>query len=110
MPTFITYASFSTEGCKGLIAKPEDRAVALKPMFDAVGATIKTIYFTTGSNDAVVISEAPDGTDAITLSMVVGASGAMSSLETVRAWTSAEFVEIAQRAGSVASTYSPPGS
>lgn len=110
MPTFITYGSFSTEGCKGLIAKPEDRAVALKPMFDAVGATIQNIYFTTGSNDVIVISEAPDGTDTVTLGMVVAASGAMSSIETVRAWSSAEFVEIAQRAGSIASTYSPPGS
>ncbi len=109
MPTFITYGSFSTEGCKGLMAKPEDRAVALKPLFDAVGASIQKIYFTTGSNDVIVISDAPDGTDTVTLGLVVAASGAMSDIETVRAWTSAEFVEVAQRAASVASSYSPPG-
>lgn len=110
MPTFITYGSFSSQGCKGLLSKPEDRAVALAPLFERAGGKIKALYFTTGSHDVVVVSEFADGTDGVAVGMAVAASGAMSNLETVRAWDSAEFVDVIKNAGTLAGSYSPPGS
>jgi uncharacterized protein with GYD domain len=67
------------------------------------------MYFTTGSNDVVLITEAPDGADAVATGMAVAASGSLSRIETVRAWTPSEFKGIAEKAAKVAGAYTPPG-
>ena len=47
------------------------------------------MYFTTGSNDVVLV--VADGSDAVAVGMAVRASGSISKIETVRAWMSSEF-------------------
>jgi uncharacterized protein with GYD domain len=108
MPLFITYASYSNSGVKGLIDKPSDRSEAIEGLIKKAGGKLVALYNTTGSNDIVLVSEVPDGSDAVALGMAVGASGAVSKIETVRAWTSSEFKAIAEKAARVAGAYSPP--
>ena len=109
MPLFITYGSYSQSGVKGLLENPSDRSQAIQGMLDKVGAKLVALYMTTGSNDFVLVSEAEDGSDTVALGMVTAASGSISKMETVRAWTSAEFVDIAKKAASLTGSYTPPG-
>lgn len=109
MALFITYASYSQSGVQGIIANPDDRATAIQALLDKVDAKLVALYMTTGANDIVLVTEAADGSDAVALGMAVGASGSIAKIETVRAWTSAEFVAIAEKAASVAGGYTPPG-
>ncbi len=109
MPLFITYASYSQSGVQGLLSKPEDRAGPIQSLLENVGGKVVALYMVTGSNDVVLVTEAPDGTDAVALGMAVSASGSISRAETVRAWTSAEFVAIAKKAAGLTGAYSPPG-
>lgn len=109
MPLFITYASYSNTGVKGLIDKPPDRSEVIKTLLEKAGGKLIALYNTTGSHDVVLVSEVPDGSDAVALGMAVAASGAISKVETVRAWRSAEFKAIAEKAHQVASAYTPPG-
>ena len=85
MPLFITYASYSHSGVKGLVNKPEDRSGAVKALIEKAGGTLVALYNTNGP------------------------SGALSRIETVRAWTPGEFKGIAEKAARVASAYTPPG-
>ena len=110
MPLFITYASYSQSGIQGLMKKPEDRTAAIQALLDKVGGKIVALYMTTGTNDIVLVSEAPDGADAVSVGMAVGASGVTSSIETVRAWTGAEFAAIAEKAAGLTGAYKAPGS
>src|SRR6476661_10619901 len=110
MPMFITYASYSQAGAKGLIDKPADRSGAIKALIEKAGGKMIALYFTTGSNDVVLVSEVADGSDAVAVGMAVAASGALSKIETVRAWTPGEFKGIAEKAARVGSSYTPPGS
>ena len=64
---------------------------------------------TTGAKDVVLIYEAPDGSDAVAIGMAAAASGSVSKIETVRAWSSSEFKDIAEKAAKVAGAYTPPG-
>ena len=105
MPLFITYASYSHSGVKGLVNKPEDRSGAVKALIEKAGGKLVALYNTTGSNDVVLVSELDDGSDAV----AVAASGALSKIETVRAWTPGEFKGIAEKAARVATAYTPPG-
>jgi len=65
MPLFITYASYSHSGVKGLVNKPEDRSGAVKAVIEKAGGKIVALYNTTGSNDVVLVSEFADGSDAV---------------------------------------------
>ena len=109
MPLFITYASYSHSGVKGLVNKPSDRSVAVKALIEKAGGKLVALYNTTGSNDVVLVSELPDGSDAVAVGMAIASTGALSRIETVRAWTPSEFKGIAEKAARVASTYPPPG-
>src|SRR6266850_1447298 len=109
MPLFITYASYSHSGVKGLVNKPSDRSAAVKALIEKAGGKFVALYNTTGSNDVVLVSELADGSDAVAIGMAVAATGALSKIETVRAWTPSEFKGIAEKAARVAGAYTPPG-
>jgi len=109
MPIFITYASYSQAGVKGMLKKPADRTAAVRALLKKVGGKLLAFYMTTGENDVVVISEAPDGTDAVAIGMAVAASGAVSKVETVRAWKAKDFVAITKKAAKLTGAYTPPG-
>ena len=109
MPLFITYASYSTAGAKGLIDNPSDRGTVIKALVEKAGGKFIALYFTTGANDIVLLSDVPDGSDAVALGMAVAATGSISRIETVRAWTSGEFKGIADKAAKYAGVYTPPG-
>src|SRR5258708_25369953 len=108
MTLFITYASYSHAGVKGVVNKQEDRSEAVKAVLEKAGGKLVALYNRTGSNDVVVVSELPDGSDAVAMGMAVAASGAISRIETVRAWTPSEFKGVAEKAARVASAYAPP--
>lgn len=109
MPIFITYASYSQSGVQGMLKKLANRTGPVKALMEKVGGKLLAFYMTTGSNDVVVISEVPDGTDAVAVGMAVAASGAVEKIETVRAWTADDFVAITQKAAGLTGDYTPPG-
>jgi uncharacterized protein with GYD domain len=109
MPLFITYASYSHSGVKGLVNKPEDRSEAVKALIEKAGGKLVALYNTTGSNDVVLVSEFAEGSDAVAMGMAVAASGALSRIETVRAWTPGEFKGVVEKAARVVGAYAPPG-
>lgn len=109
MALFISYVSYSQSGLKGLLANPQDRTGAIQSLIEKVGGKVVALYNTTGTHDVVLVSEAPDGSDAVALSMAVSASGSVSKVETVRAWTGAEFKAVIEKAASLTGAYTPPG-
>ncbi len=109
MPLFITFVSYSQSGIKGLIAQPDDRATAIEKMVAAANIRIVALYMTTGEHDAVLITEAPDAEAAVAIGMAAAASGSVSSVRTVQAWTSTEFSAIAAKAGGLTGAYTSPG-
>ena len=109
MPLFITYASYSQSGVKGLLDKPADRSETIKALVEKAGGKFVALYMTTGANDVVLIYEVADGSDAVAIGMAAAASGSVSKIETVRAWSSGEFKGIAEKAAKFAGAYTPPG-
>jgi uncharacterized protein with GYD domain len=75
-----------------------------------VGGKFIAAYMTAGANDAVIISEAPDGSDVAAVELAIIASGAIARVETVCAWTMADYKEIMEMGGRVAAGFKPPGS
>lgn len=109
MPLFVTYASYSNAGIKGIVEKPANRTEAIQAMVEKAGGKLVAAYMTTGPHDVVIITEVPDGSDAVAMGMAAAASGAVAKIETVRAWPLGEFKVIAEKARRIAEVYVPPG-
>lgn len=109
MPKFITTGRLTKAGADGLMAKPEDRMPALNALINSAGGSILSYYITTGRNDFVMVTEAPDMESAVSAILIAVTSGSVTDVETVQAWTSAEFAAIAQKAGNAAGQYQAPG-
>lgn len=109
MPLFITHASYSTAGIKGLILTPEDRATALQKIAEKAGGKVVALYMTTGDSDTILITDFDDPEQAVAMNMAIAATGSVSRQKTERAWTSADFVRVAQKAAELSDTYTPPG-
>lgn len=110
MALFMTFISYSAEGAKGLISQPEDRGQILEKMIQKVGGRMVATYMLNGHCDCIVISEVPDGADVRVISLAAEATGAIKNVETVQAWTSADFVSICEAAAKFSPAYTPPGS
>jgi uncharacterized protein with GYD domain len=94
---------------RDLSINPRIALESLRGWSKKTGGKFIALYFTTGSNDVVLVTEAADGSDAVAVGIAVAASGSLSKIETVRAWTPSEFKGIAEKAARVVSAYAPPG-
>lgn len=110
MATFILTGRFTLDAVRGLMSKPEDRTGAVGAIVDAAGGTLLHYYITTGDSDFMLVAEADGAEDFLAGVMVAGASGAVTDLKTVRAWSSGDFAKVAEKAGAIAGSYRAPGS
>ncbi len=106
---FVTQASYSQSAIKSLVDKPEDRLTAIEKMVETAGGKVVALYMTSGDSDVLLVTEFESGETAVALGMVAAATGSVTNLRTVRAWTTAEFKNVAQKASELAGAYTPPG-
>jgi uncharacterized protein with GYD domain len=109
MATFILTGRYSLDAVRGLMAKPEDRTGAVAAIVNAAGGKMVSYYVTTGENDFMLVAEADAAEDFMAGVMVAGASGSVTDMKTVRAWSSGEFAKVAEKAGKIADSYRTPG-
>ncbi len=107
MPKFLFRGTYSQSGIKGVLNEGGSRRrdVAAK-LAESLGGHLEGFYFAFGSHDFYAIGDLPDNAAAVALAATVGASGAMSSFETVPLLTPEEADEAVRRSAS----YQAPGS
>lgn len=109
MPTFILTGAYTLDAVRGLMAKPEDRTAAVSAVVSAAGGTLLHYWVTTGDTDFLLVAEADSAEDFLAGVMVAAASGSVTNIKTVRAWSSAEFAKVAEKAAAIAGSYAAPG-
>ncbi len=88
MPAFITLANFTDQGARTIKDSP-DRFEAFKSLAEGAGVTIKSVHWTTGAYDIVLVAEGPE--DALmTLNMKLAALGNIRT-QTLRGFTLSEM-------------------
>ncbi len=90
-----------------MVSSPEDRSDVLQSMVESLGGKVITLDYCFGEFDVVVIMETPDDITMASLSMAIGASGAVTNLRTTVLIPSADGLAAAQKAKEI--TYRPPG-
>ncbi|PZQ97214.1 MAG: GYD domain-containing protein [Cereibacter sphaeroides] len=108
MAHYIVTGSYTAAGMKGMLAKPSDREKAARAILEASGAKLRSFLLTTGDTDFSMIIEAPEIGDVMAGLIVVGASGAVTNLKTVQAFTADEFRSAQKKAGELTANYKAP--
>lgn len=108
MARYIVTGSYTAAAMRGLLAKPSDREAATSALVAAAGGKLDSFYLTTGDCDFLMIVDTGNLPDMLAALIVAGASGAVSGLKTVQAFSSAEFTAAQKRAGEIAQKYAAP--
>jgi uncharacterized protein with GYD domain len=108
MPLYLGRFSYTTDAMKALLNEPQDRSAAAREVAESLGGKLLGFWFAFGEFDGVFLMEAPDNSSAAALAMAVGASGALSDVETTVLLDMDEAQEAMRKAA--AATYRPPGS
>ena len=109
MSTYIVQGRWTPNAIKGMLAHPEDRAEALKKLYDATGGKLISYYITFGEYDFLIVAESPNEKAVLSGLIVAAAGGAVTNLKTTLAVTTAEAKEAFEAAKGLISTYKPPG-
>lgn len=94
MPTYITLMEFTDQGISTVEASP-NRVERAKELAAELGGEYKAFYLTMGQYDGVAVLEFPDDETAARYALTIGKAG-NASTETLKAFTEAEFAEIAK--------------
>jgi uncharacterized protein with GYD domain len=105
MPKYLIQGSYTPEGLKGLAKdKASGRKAAVQAAMKNLKGKVESIYFTLGSDDVVLIVEAPDNVAVVALSLSVRSAG-LVNIRTTPLLT----VEEVDRALALPSKYRAPG-
>jgi uncharacterized protein with GYD domain len=107
MPFYLTRFSYAPATWAMLIKNPEDRRTAAKEYIEAVGGKLHGFWYAFGDHDGYTLWEAPDNVAMAATALVIGAGGALSSIQTTVLLTVEETLAAMQKASSI--TYRPPG-
>lgn len=108
MAMYIIQGNFTLDAMRGLMAKPSDRAAAVKHLVEGAGGKMLSYYITTGPFDFQLTVETDDTEGLMAALMVAGAAGGVSNMQTIQAFSSPEFMAAQTRAGKMAAGYQAP--
>ena len=108
MPLYLARFSYTTDAMKALVNEPQDRSAAARELADSLGGKLLGFWYAFGEFDGVFLMEAPDNASAAAVAMTVGASGALSEVETTVLLDMDDAQDAMRKAATA--TYRPPGS
>ncbi len=108
MPLYMFQARYSTDSIKAMVDNPQDREAAARPLIEALGGKLKSLYFCFGREDVMAIIEAPDDETMAACALVVASSGAFSGGATTKLMTAKEAMTAMNKAKSARAKYKAP--
>ena len=108
LPLYLSRFSYTTDATKALLDQPQDRSGAAREIAESLGGKLLGFWYAFGEFDGVFLMEGPDNASAAAVGMAVGASGAISKIETTVLLDMDEAQDAMRKAA--AATYRPPGS
>lgn len=88
MPAYITLVNFTDQGARSIKESP-DRFEAFKALAEGAGISIKSVHWTTGAFDMVLVAEGSEEA-LMTVSLKMAALGNVRT-QTLRGFTGAEM-------------------
>jgi uncharacterized protein with GYD domain len=92
MAKYLTKVSYNADGIKGVMKEGgSSRVATVEKALAGLGGSLESFYFAFGDSDVYVISDLPDHQAAVAFAAAIGASGALSKVETIVLLTASEI-------------------
>jgi uncharacterized protein with GYD domain len=99
---------YTASAFKGMMDKPSDREGAARGIVEACGGKLESYHLTTGPSDFMLIVTIDDVTSLLAGLMVSAGMSAISNVQTVRAFSADEFMQMQKKAASIKASYEAP--
>jgi uncharacterized protein with GYD domain len=106
MASYLLQVAYTPAAVAAMVANPQNRLNALKPVFKQLGGKMTQAWFAFGEYDIVGIMELPDNVSAAAFSFAVSAGGAIKAIKTTPLMSVEDGIEAMKKAGELA--YRPP--
>lgn len=84
MPKYLIQGSYTEQGVKGVLKEGgSKRKEAVEQMMKAMGGRVEALYYAFGSDDFVIIVDAPSQVDFIAAGLIANSSGMLNVRTTV---------------------------
>jgi uncharacterized protein with GYD domain len=107
MAMYLIKFSYTAETWQRLLANPEDRGEAIRPMIEAAGGTLHGFWYAFGDDDGYVLIEATDDVKVAGICVKTASSGAFSRFSTTKLLAVDEALDALRQGGGV--QYRAPG-
>ena len=98
MPKFLIKASYNADGARGLLKEGgTGRRKVVEQLIQGLGGKVEAFYFAYGEADVYVITDVPNATDGLAVSLAVNAAGAVR-LQTIPLITPEEIDAASKKA------------
>ena len=110
MAKYAVFFTYSSNSWERLINNPGfDRAAAMRQLADAMGGTLESIYWMSGTYDGFNIIDVPDSVSAAALSVTMTSTGAFKRVETHELFDERQIGQALEKCKDSRDTYRPPG-
>jgi uncharacterized protein with GYD domain len=106
MALYMVQATYSEKGTARLVANPQNRAEAIKPVIENLGGTLLHVWHSFGEYDAIAIIDMPDNASAVAFSIAAEAAGGVRAFKTTPLMTVEEGISAMKKAKEAG--YRPP--
>ena len=102
MTLYLTKMTLTNQGWAALVAKPQNRLTAVKPMLEAAGGKILNYWFAIDQGAIYTLWETPEElTNTLAVEMAVMSGGSVGSMESTRLVTAAEAMDAMKKASAL---------
>jgi uncharacterized protein with GYD domain len=101
MASFLLQVAYTSDAMAAMVATPQNRIDALKPVFKKLGGKMTQAWFAFGEYDIVGIMELPDNISAAAFAFAVSAGGACKAVKTTPLMGIADGLEAMKKAGEI---------
>ena len=108
MAWYMLRAKLTQPSVQGLVAKPQDRKMAVTKLAESLGGKLHHYFFSFGQHDVVLILEFPGHDEAMAFVMTAANTGSISDAETTVLVPSGDAVGVMKKAGEAGRSYIPP--
>jgi uncharacterized protein with GYD domain len=106
MASYLIQVAYAPAAIAAMVANPQNRLTALKPVLKQLGGKMTQAWFTFGEYDITGVMELPDNVSAAAFSFAVSAGGAIKAIKTTPLMSLEEGIEALRKAGEL--PYKPP--
>jgi uncharacterized protein with GYD domain len=109
MAKYVTLFTYTSEAWARMVQNPGDRIAPVRRLAESLGGSVECVYWMLGGYDGIVILDVPDSISAAALSITVGSTGALKSLQTHELLTQEQLGQALSQSKDAAQAYRPPG-